>query len=81
MEKNFEKLDPAKIEQLRKTAVKLNSVSKDALPKEILAKVSGGNIEDESTCPVCGGDLCVAQDPETGCYAFFCFDCGFGGEG
>ena len=81
MDKNLQKLAPAKIEQLRKTAVKLNSMSKNALPKEVLAKISGGDIDDQSSCPVCGGDLCVAQDPETGRYAFYCFDCGFGGEG
>ena len=42
-----EKLDPAKLEELLQSAVRLDSLSKNELPKELLAKVAGGSEEEE----------------------------------
>ena len=76
-----EKLDPAKLEELLQSAVRLDSLSKNELPKELLAKVAGGSEEEEvyGICPRCGGTLYYIQYPDG--YYIFCRDCGYSVEG
>ena len=76
MNNYLKKLSSEKIELLRKTSVKLDSASKSALPREILAKVSGGDSIYPDTCPLCGGTMYIGQDPDTGKCDIYCAECG-----
>ena len=77
------KLDPAAKEELMKSAVRLDSVSKDELPKELLAKVYGGSDEEVvyGICPKCGGILYYVAYPDGFGYTIFCRDCGYTSDG
>ena len=75
MNNYLKKLSSEKIELLRKTSVKLDSASKSALPREILAKVSGGDNVSPDACPLCCGTMYIRQDPDTGRYFEYCPKC------
>ena len=79
MERVLNKINPALLEQLKKSSVLLNSESRRQLSPELLKKVSGGlTFSMEDTCRYCGGELYVWQSDVPGDYSegWFCGSCG-----
>ena len=78
--KDMSQIDDAKIEELKKTSLKLNSLSEKQLPEELLNRVSGGVGDyDEYTelygiCPYCGGETYFHRD-HYGSWEVVCFTC------
>ena len=81
MDRNFKKLDPAKIEMLRERASKLDPQSMRPLSKDEIAKISGGSADPDYVgipigwCPRCGNESLYLDDSEPGCYVYFCTSC------
>lgn len=74
--KGSKMLTPEQKEELMKSSVSLDSLSRRELPKEYLTQVSGGmddEEEEEDECPYCGGMIKVYYD--FGEWVFYCSSC------
>ena len=71
-------LSPEKVEELMKSAVRLDSASRHELPKEFLTQVSGGmgweDEEEDGECPYCGGPTYLYyNNGEWVCFCKMCY--------